>query len=102
MFLGSHADDLKKFKCDPREVLALVNILPSLWAETKKFFEAIFSQISVYKYGYDEKSFQMNRLGYPQSLNPLFYGLKKDFMPFPAFYLAFPPLRYVPVDFQLP
>ena len=98
-FIGSLCHDLKKYSIDPREYLALKNVLPNLWAETFKVFELVFEKLPVHRYFTDDETMKLKLLSYPHSQTESFYGLKKKLMPLPAYFVMYPPLRYVPFDF---
>ena len=83
-------------KLDPREVLSLLNLIPIWWKENERIFKSIFPKIAQHKFGGVEHVITMERLAYPLSRQEWFYGLEKKWMPFPAYYVLFPPLRYVP------
>ena len=92
-FLGALSLTLRKFKCDPREVRSLVNLLPIMMAHTRKIFESIITKLPTHKFYVDKDTVVMHSLAYPKSELENFYGLRKSLMPFPAYYVQYPPLR---------
>ena len=87
--------DLRQFPCDPLVVRDLLNSMPTMWTKTSKIFESIITKIPKHKYNIDKDTRVMKLLSYPYSELDTFYDLEKHLMPYPSYYIMYPPLRYV-------
>ena len=93
--LGSYGDRLTGITCDATAILALRNTVLSMWDEQAKIFNSIFSKIAKHKYFIDEDTVVMKYLSSPFNSRDVFYGLQKEFMPYPPLLVLIPPLRYL-------
>lgn len=91
--LGALSLDLRQYPCDPSEVRNLLESMPAMLTRTTKIFESIITKIPKHKYFHDEDTKVMHSLAYPKSELESFYGLEKSLMPYPAYYIMYPPLR---------
>ena len=86
---------MRKFACDPSDVLALFDVILAEWGEISDFFNQIWRKIPTMKYNpREEKGFKMKLLESPFNREEYFYGLRKTFMPFSPICVLVPPLRY--------
>lgn len=86
---------MRKFACDPSDVLALFDGILAEWAEISDLFNQIWRKISTMKYNAREKKgFKMKSLESPFNGGEIFYGLRKILMPFSPICVLVPPLRY--------
>ena len=64
-----------------------------MFDRTVTIFESIVTKISKHKYFIDNDTKVMSIFTYPKSELDSCYGLRKHLMPYPAYYLLYPPLR---------